>query len=687
MPQMPPEHPRPLARPFLLEMPNVPPPAGDMQPVAENTTVTEAGSSSLDGRMARQAVAGTIVGAVANRLRPSQLLGEDGANSPVGTALDSVWGLGQQAALQAIVEGKAPSAQQLGDAALQVAAAAANQQVAALAGSATQFGQKHDIPFLRNLEVEAGWFPGRNPMLRAQTVDALFQSSALDHTLFLEAAVNTDLAETTLNAGLGYRYQQPGSDWIFGVNAFYDRAWPVGHQRMSLGLEASTSDFTLFANRYMALSGWADSAPGFEERPLSGWDAGIAGDLPWNEDLHVALSAFRWERQAEQDKTGLKLRLDYDLGAGIELGGTFAADDTGGLAAAFRLTYQFGAAAFADGSDEDIARRDRRLAFVNRENIIRTEQREVPQDYAVSFLAGGVTAVNQANLAFVLAGAPLGARYHYRVTSSGGGTPLAGSGLVSAEPQPVTGIDVSGLADGILILTLGVVSKQGAAGPPVTAEITKSTMLLGAATASPSVNPTNQSPIPFEIRFTEAVRGLDATALVVANGVGANLRSDDAITWMLDVTPVAQGAVTLQVPAGVTTAAASGKANEASNVASVSFDSLAPSGYSVSFLAGPITASGFAVSGAEAGAAYSFTITSSGGGTPVTGNGTITAPSQQVTGLDLSGLGDGMLTLTFTLTDALGNPGPPATATMSKSGDAPVILSIIPPAPGDYDDL
>ncbi|WP_161957398.1 inverse autotransporter beta domain-containing protein [Aestuariivirga litoralis] len=646
-----------------------------------------AGMGPLDGRMVRQAVAGTLLGAVANRLRPSRLLGEDAASSPLGATLDGAWGLGQQAALQAIVEGRAPGGRQLQAAAVQAAAAVANQQVAALAGSATRFGQDHAIPFLRNLEVEAGWSPGRRAMLRAQTVDALFQSAALDHTLFLEAAVNSDIAETTLNAGLGYRYQRPGSDWMFGVNAFYDRAWPIGHQRMSLGLEASTSTFTLFANRYLALSGWTGSDPGFEARPLSGWDAGIAGELPWNENLRVALSAFRWERRTEQDSTGLKLMLDYDLGAGIMLGGTFAADDTGAAAAALRLTYQFGAAAFDGGAAEDSARRDRRLAFVNRDNLIHTERRAVPQDYAVAFLAGSVTAVNQQSLGFVLAGAPLGARYSYLVTSSGGGAPLTGSGRVSADPQPVTGIDVSGLADGILTLSLGVVSGEGAAGPQVTAEITKSTTALGADATSPGPNPTNQSPIAFRIRFTEAVSGLDATALAVGNGSSANLRSDDNITWTLDVTPAGQGDVTLQVPAGATTAAASGKPNEASNLASVSFDSAAPSGYSVSFLPLPASAAGFAVSGAEPGASYAFTITSSGGGTPVSGSGTITSASQQVTGLDLTGLGDGTLTLTVTLSDALGNPGSPATATMAKTNDAPVILSVTAPAPGDYDDL
>jgi hypothetical protein len=56
----------------------------------------------------------------------------------------------------------------------------------------------------------------------------------------------------------------------------------------------------------MALSGWTERTTNIEERPLSGWDVGIAGQVPRLEDLRVSLSAFRWEQDTENDKTGLK---------------------------------------------------------------------------------------------------------------------------------------------------------------------------------------------------------------------------------------------------------------------------------------------------------------------------------------------------------------------------------------------
>ncbi|MBB3268871.1 hypothetical protein FHW79_006549, partial [Azospirillum sp. OGB3] len=73
----------------------------------------------------------------------------------------------------------------------------------------------------------------------------------------------------------------------------------------------------------------------------------------------------------------------------------------------------------------------------------------------------------------------------------------------------------------------------------------------------------------------------------------------------------------------------------------------------------------FTISGGEAGTAFTWTITSAGGG-QVTGSGVMSGPTAQVTGLDLSGLGDGTLTLTLGLSDPAGNAAAPVTATTQK---------------------
>lgn len=101
-------------------------------------------------------------------------------------------------------------------------------------------------------------------------------------------------------------------------------------------------------------------------------------------------------------------------------------------------------------------------------------------------------------------------------------------------------------------------------------------------------------------------------------------------------------------------------------------DIVAPSGYAVAFTTDPIsisnhTAAAFQITGAEIGATFDYTISSSNGGTDVTGSGTITTATQNVTALDVSGLADGTLTVSLTLTDAATNTGAAATDTVTKT--------------------
>uniref|UniRef100_UPI0021CAAF4D putative Ig domain-containing protein n=1 Tax=Parapedobacter soli TaxID=416955 RepID=UPI0021CAAF4D len=105
-------------------------------------------------------------------------------------------------------------------------------------------------------------------------------------------------------------------------------------------------------------------------------------------------------------------------------------------------------------------------------------------------------------------------------------------------------------------------------------------------------------------------------------------------------------------------------------------DVTAPSGYSVSIDQTTITlanhtAMSFTFSGAEVGATFDYVVTSSGGGAPVTGTGTITAAGQQVTGIDVSGLANGTLALSVTLTDASDNEGAPVTDNVTKAVNYP----------------
>ena len=95
---------------------------------------------------------------------------------------------------------------------------------------------------------------------------------------------------------------------------------------------------------------------------------------------------------------------------------------------------------------------------------------------------------------------------------------------------------------------------------------------------------------------------------------------------------------------------------------------MAPSGYTITadqttINASQETSTGFTFAGATTGTTYSYTVTSSGGTGSVSGSGSVTSATQNITGINVSSLSNGTLTYSATLTNAAGNTGTAATAT------------------------
>ncbi len=116
----------------------------------------------------------------------------------------------------------------------------------------------------------------------------------------------------------------------------------------------------------------------------------------------------------------------------------------------------------------------------------------------------------------------------------------------------------------------------------------------------------------------------------------------------------------------------------------VTYDATAPSGYTVTIdqstiNSGNETSVSFTFSGAEVGATYNYSISDGDGGTTdPTGSDIINTATDQITGIDVSGLNDGTLTLSVTLTDVAGNTGTPATDTETKDVIPPTVQSFAP---------
>jgi len=120
--------------------------------------------------------------------------------------------------------------------------------------------------------------------------------------------------------------------------------------------------------------------------------------------------------------------------------------------------------------------------------------------------------------------------------------------------------------------------------------------------------------------------------------------------------------------------------NNIGNTSGVLVDGIAPSGYSVTIDQDPILSTNqeaisFTFAGAEIGASYRYTFSSSGGGANVSGSGTISSSTDQISGIDLSSLIAGTITLAATLEDAPGNLGSEVNDTSVKL--APISAQIV----------
>ncbi len=195
---------------------------------------------------------------------------------------------------------------------------------------------------------------------------------------------------------------------------------------------------------------------------------------------------------------------------------------------------------------------------------IESEDDTPPDGYTVTINDDPINITNQGAISFTFSNAPTFlTTYDYTLSSSGDGgvATVTGGGALSFVDQTVSNIDVSGLPDGVITLSVVVSNLLGTEGPPTT---------------------------DTAIKYTAVPSGYTVTI-------------DQSI---------------------------------------INFDNQ--------------SAIGFTFALAEVGATYNYTFTSDGGGTPVTGSGTIATAADNVNNIDLSGLADGLVTLSVTLSNANG---------------------------------
>jgi len=88
-------------------------------------------------------------------------------------------------------------------------------------------------------------------------------------------------------------------------------------------------------------------------------------------------------------------------------------------------------------------------------------------------------------------------------------------------------------------------------------------------------DPTNTSPIPATITFSEEVSDFEASEILVGNGDVSTMDTEDDIVYEIEIIPVDDGVVSVFVPAGVAEDTEE-NTNEASNQFTITYDSTPP---------------------------------------------------------------------------------------------------------------
>ncbi|MCF6406970.1 Ig-like domain-containing protein [Chitinophaga filiformis] len=182
--------------------------------------------------------------------------------------------------------------------------------------------------------------------------------------------------------------------------------------------------------------------------------------------------------------------------------------------------------------------------------------------------------------------------------NTAGGAPylnvVLGSGTVRADYTVATAnslsfsytvqpgdMDLDGIALGTLNLNGSTIKDDATNDAILTLNNVGSTTNVFVHTGSPSVQLSTTAAArvnaPFTVTavFNEAVTGLAAGDFTVTNGTASALQTTDNITYTLTVTPAAEGAVTIQLPAAQAQNVVS-NGNTASNTLTLTYDATAP---------------------------------------------------------------------------------------------------------------
>ncbi|MEX0720932.1 MAG: invasin domain 3-containing protein, partial [Balneolaceae bacterium] len=321
--------------------------------------------------------------------------------------------------------------------------------------------------------------------------------------------------------------------------------------------------------------------------------------------------------------------------------------------------------------------------------VIYTIDTTAPAGYTVAWDTNPINTGNEGAADFIISSGEDGATYNWEI--SDGADIITGSGTLDGTSVSITGEDVSTLADGTLTVTVTLTDSAGNEGNEATDDATKDTSTPSISEVSLGNDGSDNITLTFNSDELLGTSSTDIAVTVTGPDVFSesfdwddfDVSGSGPYTYTLNVEPdIAygnDGTYTATINDAIDAAGNDGA--DGTQTDTYELDTTAPTGYTVAWETDPINADNeeateFTISNGEDGADYSWEVTSSGGGTAVIGSDTFNeTTSATISNVNVSGLGDGTLTVTVYLTDEAGNQGSNVTDDTTKDTSVPTVAA------------
>ena len=262
-----------------------------------------------------------------------------------------------------------------------------DQLMLGLIGAGRQMANESGLPFLERLELETGTERGEW-VSSVTTIQPLWKDEAGGDHVFTQLAWRQVDGEDTVNAGLAWRRINAEKTILYGVNAFFDHAFTMNHNRMSIGADVQTSLLGGSVNKYIPLSGWKSRDALWEEKAAGGFDAELHGQVPQLPSWTAYIKGYRWDGSDDQyaepsreieDTFGFLSQLEYAPVPALAVRGGLRRENHDGSSGEFALRLNL---RFNEPLELQFKPRlhlasveDRIYNKVSRENTIRVQER------------------------------------------------------------------------------------------------------------------------------------------------------------------------------------------------------------------------------------------------------------------------------------------------------------------------